>query len=122
MLRKDLDFIPLSPKKGPVVEESEASLLRAHKRGKSLSKSRSRLGSECGSEDDIVKSDREANGFPQVPEQEVQDVKSARNIRYVSDREKTRSTEEKKELLGTMLGNVEALVEGVRKAGVWGLG
>ena len=28
---------------------------------------------------------------------------------------------EKKEILGTMLGNVDALVEGVKKAGVWGL-
>jgi len=36
--------------------------------------------------------------------------------------EKWRTTEEKKELLGTMLGNVDALVEGVRKAGIWGLG
>lgn len=33
-----------------------------------------------------------------------------------------RTTEEKKELLGCLLGNVDALVEGVRKAGVWGLG
>ncbi|KAG8890509.1 hypothetical protein FRB98_007856 [Tulasnella sp. 332] len=32
-----------------------------------------------------------------------------------------RSTEEKKELLGTWLGNVDALVDGVQKAGVWGL-
>ena len=36
--------------------------------------------------------------------------------------EKWKTTEEKKELLGTMLGNVDALVEGVRKAGIWGLG
>jgi hypothetical protein len=33
-----------------------------------------------------------------------------------------RTTEEKKEILGSMLGNVDALVEGVRKAGIWGLG
>jgi len=33
-----------------------------------------------------------------------------------------KSTEEKKELLGSMLGNVDALVEGVKKAGIWGLG
>ena len=32
-----------------------------------------------------------------------------------------RTMAEKKEILGTMLGNVDALVEGVRKAGVWGL-
>jgi len=35
--------------------------------------------------------------------------------------EKRKTTEQKKELLGTMLGNVDALVEGVRKAGIWGL-
>lgn len=34
----------------------------------------------------------------------------------------TRTMEEKKEILGSMLGNVDALVEGVRKAGIWGLG
>ena len=33
-----------------------------------------------------------------------------------------KSTEEKKELLGSMLGNVGALVEDVEKAGIWGLG
>ena len=37
-------------------------------------------------------------------------------------KELIRTTEEKRELLGTMLGNVDALVEGVRKAGIWGLG
>ena len=36
--------------------------------------------------------------------------------------ERIKSTDEKKELLGTMLGNVDALVESVRKAGIWGLG
>lgn len=38
-----------------------------------------------------------------------------------SSRERVRTTEEKKEILGTLLGNVDALVEGVRKAGIWGL-
>ena len=32
-----------------------------------------------------------------------------------------RTTAEKKEMLGTWLGNVDALVEGVQRAGVWGL-
>jgi hypothetical protein len=32
-----------------------------------------------------------------------------------------RTTEEKKILLGAWLGNVDALVEGVQKAGVWAL-
>jgi hypothetical protein len=33
----------------------------------------------------------------------------------------TKTTEQKKELLGFMLGNVDALVEGVKRAGIWGL-
>jgi len=37
-------------------------------------------------------------------------------------RQRLRSTDEKKEFLGNWLGNVDALVEGVQKAGVWGLG
>lgn len=32
-----------------------------------------------------------------------------------------KTTEQKKEFLGFMLGNVDALVEGVKRAGVWGL-
>lgn len=38
-----------------------------------------------------------------------------------SRHERALTTEEKKEILGTLLGNVDALVEGVRKAGIWGL-
>lgn len=30
--------------------------------------------------------------------------------------------EEKKAILGGMMGNVDTLVEGVKKAGIWGLG
>lgn len=32
-----------------------------------------------------------------------------------------KTTEQKKEFLGLMLGNVDALVENVKRAGVWGL-
>ncbi|KAG9317738.1 cell division protein Cdc14 [Chiua virens] len=39
----------------------------------------------------------------------------------IVENSRVRTTEEKKEILGTMLGNVDALVEGVRKAGIWGL-
>jgi hypothetical protein len=34
---------------------------------------------------------------------------------------RVKSTQEKKELLGTCLGNIDALVEGMKKAGAWGL-
>lgn len=37
------------------------------------------------------------------------------------DNEKRKTTDEKKQFLGTMLGNVDALVEGVRRAGIWSL-
>ena len=37
------------------------------------------------------------------------------------DRNMVKTTEQKKEFLGFMLGNVDALVEGVKRAGVWGL-
>lgn len=37
------------------------------------------------------------------------------------DRDMVKTTEQKKELLGFMLGNVDALVDGVKRAGVWGL-
>lgn len=36
--------------------------------------------------------------------------------------ERRRSTQEKKEILGSLLGNVDTLVEGVAKSGIWGLG
>ena len=41
--------------------------------------------------------------------------------REIGRADEVRSAEEKKEILGKMLGNVDALVEGVRKAGIWGL-
>ncbi|KAK7681890.1 hypothetical protein QCA50_014852 [Cerrena zonata] len=39
----------------------------------------------------------------------------------VIEKNGARTMEEKKEILGGLLGNVDALVEGVRKAGIWGL-
>jgi hypothetical protein len=42
-------------------------------------------------------------------------------LRDLALSEPFKSAEEKKELLGTMLGNVDALVDSVRKAGIWGL-
>ena len=75
--------------------------------------SRSRLVS--GSEDDCQQWSHALSAGDDVG-REVDDVKPC------GQQEKIRTTEEKKALLGTMLGNVDALVEGVRKAGIWGLG
>ncbi|KAK0230337.1 cell division control protein 14, SIN component-domain-containing protein [Armillaria fumosa] len=95
MLQRDLDFVPESPQRSTASSVANTSLLRPQP-GKSASQSstRSRLGSAF-----------------------VLDANS-KTMRAV---EKVRTTEEKKAILGTMLGNVDALVEGVRKAGVWGL-
>lgn len=44
------------------------------------------------------------------------------NINMISPRRSAQRTmEEKKKILGSMMGNVDALVEGVKKAGIWGL-
>lgn len=45
---------------------------------------------------------------------------SAGNAR--AGRQGVRTMEEKRAILGSMMGNVDALVEGVKKAGIWGLG
>jgi hypothetical protein len=47
--------------------------------------------------------------------------RSERKVVVLGERRPVLSTEEKKALLGSYLGNVDALVEGVRQAGVWGL-
>jgi hypothetical protein len=42
-------------------------------------------------------------------------------IAKLGNRDMVKTTEQKKEFLGFMLGNVDALVESVKRAGVWGL-
>jgi len=42
-------------------------------------------------------------------------------ITQLENRDIIKTTEQKKELLSFMLGNVDALVESVKRAGVWGL-
>ncbi|KAJ7206773.1 cell division control protein 14, SIN component-domain-containing protein [Mycena pura] len=95
MLRKDLDFVPLSPKKTPGDQGAPA---------RSAVRGRSRLASD----EAVVPQEEESTIW-----QEAEDTRAS---------QEAKTTEEKKELLATMLGNVEALVEGVRKAGIWGLG
>ncbi|KAK0491449.1 cell division control protein 14, SIN component-domain-containing protein [Armillaria novae-zelandiae] len=95
MLQRDLDFVPESPQRSTASSVANTSLLRPqHGKSASQSSTRFRLGSAF-----------------------VLD-RNSKTMRVV---EKVRTTEEKKAILGTMLGNVDALVEGVRKAGVWGL-
>ncbi|KAF8897871.1 cell division control protein 14, SIN component-domain-containing protein [Infundibulicybe gibba] len=104
MLKKDVDYTPQSPKKAQVAGLGVGG--PRFPQGKSISKSGSMLGSDSEQlhENSIFKAPKTSA----APTDEVL--------------VKTRTIEEKKEMLGTLLGNVDALVEGVRKAGVWGLG
>lgn len=106
--------MPLSPKKAQVSRLGVGGVSR-HTPGKSIS--RSRLGS--GPEDDGQH--RRQPEPPETPNREAQGQGEERG-KSSGKIGAFKTTEEKKELLGTMLGNVDALVEGVRKAGIWGLG
>ncbi|KAG6916479.1 hypothetical protein DXG01_006673 [Tephrocybe rancida] len=115
MLRREVDYEPQSPKKAQASRLGVTS--SRHSSSKSIaSTSRSRLASE----DDC----RRYSQVSATPSRHDKNEGAVENepSRAQSRAEKTRTIEEKKELLGTMLGNVDALVEGVRKAGIWGLG
>jgi len=107
MLRKDVDYIPLSPKKPQATRSGVSG-------SSSRFISRSRLAS--GSEDDCQQWSQSLHDDTQ------ESVDAEEKVKPRLPKEHIRTTEEKRELLGTMLGNVDALVEGVRKAGIWGLG
>ena len=112
MLKKEVDYIPQSPKKvaglGARRPHGHSGNLSSstsfHSRSKSRLISTESLCEEMGL--DVSSSSKQ----------------NSERTAVVVGKHKWRTTEEKKELLGTMLGNVDALVEGVRKAGIWGLG
>jgi len=120
MLKKEVDYIPQSPKK---VAGLGARHPHGHSRNLSTStpfhsRSKSRLIS-------TESLHQETGQLLDVSSPSKQDSERTAAVSATAGRhkqEKWRTTEEKKELLGTMLGNVDALVEGVRKAGIWGLG
>jgi len=127
MLRKEVDFVPISPKKAQVAElgvrapswltprtstqlgTGMRTSTPKHVRAKSsISQTQSRLQSE-------LTSDLEWESDGMSPLKRAVENDGGRNVSF-------RTIQQKKKLLGTMLGNVDALVEGVKKAGVWGLG
>lgn len=108
MLRKEVDYVPLSPKKIPVLRSGVSGLSR-HASMKSISRS--------ALEEDHLLPPHAATPGGRIHERKIDEIERP-NIQQ----DKVRTTEEKKELLSNMLGNVDALVEGVRKAGIWGLG
>jgi len=120
MLKKEVDYVPQSPKK-------VAGLGARHPRGHSRNLSSS-TSFHSRSESHFIPTESQREELDQllnVSSPLKQDLERIVPIAATAGRhrqEKWRTTEDKKELLGTMLGNVDALVEGVRKAGIWGLG
>ncbi|KZT71537.1 CDC14-domain-containing protein [Daedalea quercina L-15889] len=71
-----------------------------------------------------ARSELDVLGTPAAATPQGRATSSGAVLQRVSHRKATcaKTTEEKKELLGTLLGNVDALVAGVRQQGIWGLG
>jgi hypothetical protein len=135
MLRKDVDYVPQTP-----VKSSNGSQM-GHLDGLVVS----RRNSDASTTSSTTSSfDGNGNGAQydhhllsprKVSNDESMSSRSmlstsvvsssyANSSSYISNgrgRDERKTTEEKKALLGSFLGNVDALVEGVRKAGVWGL-
>lgn len=97
MLQKEVNFVPVSPKKPPGLGRSDPS-------------TPAKVGPRLR--------DVSLDGWVKGGTMGNSSVTEARLERGTGQR----TTEEKKVLLGGLLGNVDALVEGVRMAGVWGLG
>lgn len=115
LLRRDVDFVPLSPKKVQVSQLGVGKRLERRLTpvklftGVDLRRQRSALGNALGR----TNSEETLSG---------EDGLDERSSAPEGKRRVMRTTEEKKEILGQLLGNVDALVEGVKKAGIWGLG
>lgn len=108
LLRKDVEFVPLSPKKAQIAglglgNRRPGAFPIASRRGQRMP---SPLG-RTTSEDTLLDSEQSVDG---------DDSYTVAGIEVNT----VRTTEEKKELLSHLLGNVDALVEGIRSAGIWG--
>ncbi|KAL4081501.1 cell division control protein 14, SIN component-domain-containing protein, partial [Scleroderma yunnanense] len=103
MLRREVDYEPQSPKKVQVSHLGVAD-------GRSVSQLREKA---------TRRSEHSGGSLSSL-----RPIDSADESETLCDKvglQMVRTTDEKKEILSTMLGNVDALVEGVRKAGIWGL-
>ncbi|KAH9947211.1 CDC14-domain-containing protein [Amylocystis lapponica] len=135
MLRKDVDYTPQSPKKAPIsrlgVGARPAAALRpkARARGPSdqahdAARARGLSASSSASLDGGETAGAERGAAP--PPRHHRRAQSCADVGALAPgwagKSGARTMEEKKEILGGLLGNVDALVEGVRKAGIWGLG
>ncbi|KAI0797152.1 cell division control protein 14, SIN component-domain-containing protein [Abortiporus biennis] len=146
MLRKDIDYVPLSPKKTPYgkigvgtpklpslkqreifsAESQQPSTPVPRSPTKSRPQSRFVTPAHTRLALDNLAVNGEASPFKKSHRrgQSSVDVPMARYTPIPNDDARvpgTRTMEEKKEILGSMLGNVDALIQGVQKAGIFGL-
>ncbi|KAF8914352.1 cell division control protein 14, SIN component-domain-containing protein [Gymnopilus junonius] len=123
MLRKEVDYVPQSPKKfgglssRPTHRKSTSTPVNLNSRSL-LSPTEFSTGEERLSP---TKEERSVSSYV-LHSSPISKSDSFEQGEAIIQEGKWKTTEQKKELLGTMLGNVDALVEGVRKAGIWGLG
>ncbi|EGN92050.1 hypothetical protein SERLA73DRAFT_79930 [Serpula lacrymans var. lacrymans S7.3] len=150
MLHRDLDYVPLSPKKpsatGSGIGEESTSMgnatpisPRKDRTRRVLTpspyvRSRSRASSYVDSDGstyvvgDSSSSSIQSSAFNESSSYQRTSSSNSNLSQSTlntssqpSSNAQTRTIEEKKAILGTLLGNVDALVDGVRRAGVWGL-
>ncbi|QRV72952.1 Cell division control protein 14, SIN component [Ceratobasidium sp. AG-Ba] len=146
-LRRSPDALRRSPASSDALRKSQVESTKGAEQGHRLKKSSSsiqveRKSVETDRERRSIEMDRERRSIES--ERERRSLESERERRNLEvDRERrnvdteaennargipapeggklVRTSAEKKELLGAWLGNVDALVEGVQRAGVWGL-
>ncbi|KDQ08236.1 hypothetical protein BOTBODRAFT_48303 [Botryobasidium botryosum FD-172 SS1] len=125
ILKAEVDFVPTTPKKKAFLPRlgTPSKISNRAERPPSL-----RLAS--GDSDPATPGRRSMfppstpsrkKTFGDDPDQTMSREVSLR-LKHGGSRKEVRTTDEKKEALSVWLGNVDALVEGVQKAGVWGLG
>lgn len=122
MLRKEVDYVPQSPKKfttRPTHRKSTSTPINLNSRSLLASAGLSNGDAKSPIKDERSVSSYVLHGQDSSPVRKSEFFDSAKASKHEG---KWKTTEQKKEFLGTMLGNVDALVEGVRKAGIWGLG
>jgi hypothetical protein len=108
MLQREVDFMPMTPKKSHASRLGVDSL-RPLSVPNSPFKNFRAIPNETN-----VETRHSSDGVSFGGEREPV-------ITKLENRDMIKTTEQKKEFLGFMLGNVDGLVESVKRAGVWGL-
>lgn len=109
LLRKDLDFVPVTPKK---VSRLTVGAFRA---GAGRTPHSARTGRS---------SPVDISSIPTSPTKRRHAIGTSPVLLHAEQDQgdHRRNTQEKKEILSSLLGNVDTLVEGVTNSGIWGLG